>query len=89
MLNVNYWNFLAGVGIHAVISDVVLILVGFLGRQGANIAGISPKPWQIMIGAFVLVSCVSLAIFFIQRRHSKKLAGEKAVICKPGGNIPE
>ncbi len=93
ILRTNYWNFLIGVGIHAVISDVVLILIGFLGREGANIAGITPKPWQIIVTAFVLVSCISLVIFFIQQRRSKKLAGktgwDKVAICKQEKDTPE
>jgi membrane protein DedA with SNARE-associated domain len=74
MLRTKYRNFMIGVAIHAVIADIVLILIGQLGRYGISVAGINPQPWQVVAAAIVLVLGGTLAVFFFQRRSARKSA---------------
>ena len=72
MLKINYKDFLLGVIIHSFIADVVLILLGYLGKYGVTLAGINPKHWQVITALIVLVLGVSAGLFFFQRLKTKK-----------------
>lgn len=77
MLRIRYKNFLSGVVVHACIADVVLILLGQLGKNSVSLAGITPETWQVVSVAFIIVLLISIVILVIQRRSSKKSSFKK------------
>jgi membrane protein DedA with SNARE-associated domain len=82
MLKINYKDFLLGVVIHSVIADVVLILIGYLGKYGVTLAGINPKHWQVITAAMVLVLGISAGLFFYQRLKARKKRKKSDKVCE-------
>lgn len=72
MLKVKNRNYLLGVLIHAVIADVILILIGYLGRFGVKLVGIHLRGWQVLLAAILVVIAFSLGMFLWQRLRKKK-----------------
>jgi membrane protein DedA with SNARE-associated domain len=79
ILKIKYRSFLLGVVIHAVIADVILILIGYLGKYGITLAGIHPESWQVITIAIVLVLAGSAGVFLYYRLKERK----KRKSCEP------
>jgi membrane protein DedA with SNARE-associated domain len=76
MLRLSFKGFLLGIALYSVIADGGLLLVGYLGKRGTTIAGITPQPWQILAASFILVVLISLAVILIQRLISRRIVGK-------------
>jgi uncharacterized membrane protein YjjB (DUF3815 family) len=50
--------------IHAVIADVVLIVIGLLGKYGLTLAGIHLRSWQVIAIAIGAILILSTGLFF-------------------------
>ena len=63
-----YHYFIVGVALSALIFDGVLILLGFITRNGLDLLGFTPSTWQVIVGLVIIISLVWVIFHLVLRR---------------------
>jgi membrane protein DedA with SNARE-associated domain len=68
-IRVKYWYFVLGIGLSSLVSDGIVLMLGFLTQHGLKLLGVTPSVWQLVIGMTLLISLGWGLFFLIRRKH--------------------
>ena len=71
-IRVKYWPFALGLVISSLLSDLIILVLGYLSFHGLKLLGVSPEVWQLVVALMIATLLVWAVVYLVQTRRRSR-----------------
>lgn len=71
-IRVKYWPFALGLVISSLLSDLIILVLGYLTFNGLKLLGVSPEVWQLVVALMIATLLVWAVVYLVQTRRRSR-----------------